>query len=54
MLFLSSGEALECYFCEIDDCDEAHAGSPVTCQTIDPEGSHYGNECLVSHTGGLK
>ena len=53
---LTPGKALECYYCDLDifqECDDIHSGSPITCQTTDPESSHYGNTCLVSHTGDL-
>ena len=48
---------LECYYCqenggeEHDICTADETGEPVTCQTSDPEGKHYGDVCAVGHAG---
>ena len=48
-----------CYYCSSDDpnygdCDAEHAGEPVSCQTDNPDGEHYGHTCAVGHTGEFK
>ena len=48
---------LECYYCqenggeEHDVCTSDEIGSPVECQTNDPDGKHYGDVCAVGHAG---
>ena len=54
---LYSEGILECYYCqenggeEHDVCTADETGSPVECQTSDPEGKHYGDVCAVGHAG---
>ena len=51
------GNSLECYYCDLDifhDCDDAKFGSPVTCQFSNSSEPHYGNACVIAHSGGGK
>ena len=49
------GEELECYYCSYDnnltECTEEIQGEIVTCQMDSPEVGHYGNTCVVAHSG---
>ena len=50
---LDLGPELQCYFCSYDEgeCGDEIAGIPIKCQMEDPGSSHYGNACVVAHTG---
>ena len=34
-----------------DSCSQTEDGVEVTCQRNDPNADHYGNACVVAHTG---
>ena len=47
---------LNCYFCNSQDeehseCNAEEAGELVNCQMSDSKDPHYGNACIVGHTG---
>ena len=51
------GNDLKCYYCDgrnmdgKDSCSQTEDGVEVTCQRNDPNADHYGNACVVAHTG---
>ena len=49
---------LSCYYCnsgdlEHEECNAEEYGELVKCQYVDEKEDHYGNACVVGHTGDL-
>ena len=42
-----------CYYCNSneEDCDEESHGDLVECQDSDEHEKHYGDACVIGHTG---
>ena len=42
-----------CYYCMSDkgECNEERYGELTKCQYEDEDAEHYGNACIVGHTG---
>ena len=56
-IFLGNND-LSCYFCNSNDhehgeCNSEEAGELIKCQYSDEKADHYGNACIVGHTGKL-
>ena len=51
--YVLTGSGRQCYFCDetSNDCNADIFGVKVHCQLENSSGPHYGDVCIVGHTG---